>query len=109
MIERRLRPISRLISWVRPPIRPLTDSRSLRVFVARGSIAYSLVTQPRPEPLRHLGGLSAGQVEPGRIVRPFPRCRLHQQQVGAAGQLDEGVARTGVSGVDQRAARSDDL
>ena len=55
MTARRLRPISRLISWVRPPIRPLTDSRSERVFVARGSIAYSLVTQPSPEPLRQRG------------------------------------------------------
>src|SRR3712207_983679 len=55
MIERRLRPISRLISCVRPPIRPLTDSRSLRVLVARGSIAYSVVTQPRPDPLRQRG------------------------------------------------------
>src|SRR4051795_5750889 len=49
------RPISRLISCVRPPMRPLTDSRSERVCVARGSIAYSLVTQPRPEPLRQRG------------------------------------------------------
>src|SRR3712207_3965324 len=49
------RPMSRLISWVRPPIRPLTDSRSLRVWVARGSIEYSAVTQPSPDPLRHRG------------------------------------------------------
>ena len=49
------RPISRLISWVRPPMRPLTDSRSDRVWVAAGSIAYSAVTQPRPEPLRQRG------------------------------------------------------
>jgi hypothetical protein len=35
------RPTSRLISWVRPPTLPLTDSRPLRVCVARGSIAYS--------------------------------------------------------------------
>jgi hypothetical protein len=34
MLARSDRPISRLISWVRPPIRPLTDSRSLRVCVA---------------------------------------------------------------------------
>jgi hypothetical protein len=52
---RRLRPINRLISWVRPPSLPRTDSRSLRVCVARGSIAYSAVTQPRPEPLRQRG------------------------------------------------------
>jgi hypothetical protein len=55
MQARSERPISRLISWVRPPIRPLTDSRSLRVLVADGSIAYSAVTQPRPEPLRQRG------------------------------------------------------
>ena len=34
---------------------PLTDSRSERVLVDRGSIAYSQVTQPRPEPLRQRG------------------------------------------------------
>jgi len=36
---------------VRPPSLPLTDSRWLRVLVARGSIAYSAVTQPLPESL----------------------------------------------------------
>src|SRR4051794_30085214 len=36
-------------------MRPFTDSRSERVCVARGSIAYSAVTQPRPLPLRHRG------------------------------------------------------
>ena len=52
---RRQRPISRLISCVRPPILPRTDSRSVRSAVARGSIAYSAVTQPRPESLRQRG------------------------------------------------------
>src|SRR5689334_5584671 len=55
MQARRLRPIRREISWVRPPILPRTLSRSLRVVVARGSIAYSAVSQPRPEPLRQRG------------------------------------------------------
>ena len=55
MLARRLRPISREISWVRPPMRPLTDSRSERVLVDRGSMAYSQVTQPSPEPLRQRG------------------------------------------------------
>ena len=55
MTARRLRPISLLISCVRPPIRPFTDSRSDRVLVARGSIAYSLVTQPSPDPFRQRG------------------------------------------------------
>ena len=49
------RPINRLISCVRPPSRPRTDSRSDRVCVAAGSIAYSAVTQPSPVPLRHRG------------------------------------------------------
>ena len=40
---------------MRPPTRPLTDSRSLRVLVERGSMAYSAVTQPWPEPLRQRG------------------------------------------------------
>src|SRR5262249_58883103 len=55
MQARKLRPIKRDISCVRPPMRPLTDSRSERVLVDRGSIEYSQVTQPRPEPLRHRG------------------------------------------------------
>ena len=55
MTPRRQRPIRRLISWVRPPILPLTDSRSVRSEVARGSIAYSAVTQPSPLSLRQRG------------------------------------------------------
>ena len=39
----------RWISCVRPPMRPRTDSRWLRVWVERGSMPYSAVTQPRPE------------------------------------------------------------
>ena len=71
MIARRLRPISRLISWVRPPIRPLTDSRSDRVLVARGSIAYSLVTQPRPDPFRQRGTLSVTLAATSTLVWPY--------------------------------------
>ena len=55
MQARSERPTSRLISWVRPPTRPLTDSRSERSWVAAGSIAYSAVSQPSPEPLRQRG------------------------------------------------------
>src|SRR3954451_15370670 len=71
MTARRLRPISRLISCVRPPIRPLTDSRSERVFVARGSIAYSLVTQPSPEPLRQRGTPSVTLAATSTLVDPY--------------------------------------
>ena len=45
---RRLRPISRWISCVRPETLPVVDSRRVRVEVARGSMEYSAVTQPRP-------------------------------------------------------------
>src|SRR5947208_8625804 len=36
-------------------MRPFTDSRSERVCVERGNMAYSAVTQPRPLPARHRG------------------------------------------------------
>src|SRR5690625_2053166 len=52
---RRLRPINREISWVRPEILPRTDSRPVRSPVARGSMAYSAVTQPRFLPLSQRG------------------------------------------------------
>src|SRR5699024_7853284 len=49
------RPTSRLISWVRPPILPRTDSRPERSWVAAGSMAYSAVSHPRPVPRRQRG------------------------------------------------------
>src|SRR5579862_5146448 len=52
---RRLRPIRRWISWVRPLWAPRVASRLPRVPVARGSMPYSAVTQPRPL-LRRNGG-----------------------------------------------------
>src|SRR6266699_5250899 len=64
------RPISREISCVRPPTRPLTDSRSLRVLVDRGSIAYSAVTQPRPPPRRQRGTSSSTLAAQSTLVEP---------------------------------------
>src|SRR5216683_167357 len=52
---RRLRPISRWISCVRPLCRPRAASRSVRVAVERGSMPYSAVTHPLPV-LRRNGG-----------------------------------------------------
>jgi hypothetical protein len=52
---RRLRPIRRWISCVRPLCLPRAASRSLRVWVLRGSMPYSAVTQPSPLP-RLCGG-----------------------------------------------------
>src|SRR5262249_27959536 len=53
---RSARPISRWISWVRPPA-PLR-SRLVRLRVERGSSAYSAVIQPLPLP-RSQGGTLA--------------------------------------------------
>ena len=70
MTARRLRPMRRLISWVRPPTLPLRASRSLRVFVERGSISYSLVTQPVPWPLSQRGTPSVNDAAHSTRVRP---------------------------------------
>ena len=51
-------------------MRPLTDSRSLRVCVADGSIAYSAVTQPSPEPLRQRGTPSVTLAAQSTFVPP---------------------------------------
>ncbi len=56
--ERSERPISRWISWVRPPGRPLFTSRGERSFVDAGSIEYSPVTQPFPVPFSQRGASS---------------------------------------------------
>jgi hypothetical protein len=62
------RPTSRWISCERP----LTPrrSRSPRVFVARGSIAYSAVTQPLPWPLRKGGTRSSTETVQITLVSP---------------------------------------
>src|SRR5919198_669281 len=54
-MPRRLRPMRRWISTERPSGRPLLTSRRLRSLVEAGSIPYSAVTQPRPEPARNRG------------------------------------------------------
>src|SRR5262249_23179144 len=57
--ERSDRPIRRWISTVRPPCFPALASRRVRSEVARGSMPYSAVTQPRPCPLSHGGRRSS--------------------------------------------------
>src|SRR5213078_2845439 len=51
-------------------MRPLTDSRSERVLVADGSMAYSAVTQPSPDPLRHRGTPSDAEAAHSTRVPP---------------------------------------
>ena len=52
------RPIRRWISCVRPDCLPVAASRRVRSEVARGSMPYSAVTQPRPPPFSHGGTVS---------------------------------------------------
>ena len=75
---RRLRPIRRWISWVRPDCLPRAASRSLRVWVERGSMPYSAVTQPSPLPFLCGGILSSTlAVHSTRVspMRPAPSLR----------------------------------
>ena len=55
---------------MRPPTRPFTDSRSLRVCVAEGSIAYSAVSQPSPLPWRQRGTPSVTLAAHSTVVCP---------------------------------------
>jgi len=64
------RPISRWISCVRPDCLPWVASRRVRVSVARGSMPYSAVTQPSPEPRRQLGSVVSTEAVTNTLVRP---------------------------------------
>src|ERR1700675_799096 len=83
--------MSRWISCVRPPILPLTDSRSVRSAVARGSIEYSAVTQPVPLPRRWGGTRSTivaahrTSVSPTRI-RHEPSAHFWTPSVNVTGR-----------------------
>src|SRR5580658_8718654 len=57
--ERKLRPIRRWISTVRPFCLPVDASRRVRSSVARGSMPYSAVIQPRAWPLSQGGRRSS--------------------------------------------------
>src|SRR5258708_1853490 len=67
---RRLRPISRWISTVRPPCLPAVASRRVRSRVARGSMPYSAVIQPRAWPLSHGGKRSSSVAVTSTWVSP---------------------------------------
>src|SRR6516164_7233673 len=69
-MARRLRPISRWISCVRPLCRPRAASRSVRVAVDRGNIPYSAVTQPRPVLRRNGGTRSSTEAVHSTCVSP---------------------------------------
>ena len=68
---RRLRPIRRWISCVRPLCLPRAASRSLRACVARGNMPYSAVTQPWPLPRRKDGTDSSTLAVHSTLVLPI--------------------------------------
>ncbi len=82
------RPMRRWISSVRPPWRPVAASRRVRSCVARGSMPYSAVTQPRPAPRSQPGTCSERLAVHSTCVSPkrtrhepsacleYPRSRL---------------------------------
>src|SRR5450759_3336477 len=92
---RRERPTRRWISWVRPPTRPAVDSRWVRSAVARGSIAYSAVTQPVPFPRRWGGTRSSivaaqsTSVSPTRI-RQDPSAHFWSPSVKLTARISSG-------------------
>ncbi len=70
------RPISRWISWVRPDCLPWAASRRPRVWVARGSMPYSAVTQPWPRPFRNDGTVSSTLAVTS--TRVWPKLTRHE-------------------------------
>ena len=90
MTARRLRPISRWISMVRPPCRPRAASREVRVGVAPGSMLYSAVSQPRPAPRSQPGTPSLSEAVQWTCVSPSS-----MRAEPAANLAIAGVMRTG--------------
>ena len=68
---RKERPMSRWISLVRPLTLPRVTSRSVRSLVARGSMAYSAVTQPMPLSRRQRGTPAATDAAQSTLVSPI--------------------------------------
>src|SRR5712691_1206331 len=90
MTARSERPMSRWISSVRPDCFPRAASRGVRCSVARGSIPYSLVTQPLPEPFRNWGTPSSTLAV--QTTRVFP---TSMRTLPSAVEIKSGVSLTG--------------
>ncbi|MNX44492.1 hypothetical protein D3C86_749800 [compost metagenome] len=86
------RPMRRWISCVRPVCLPLAASRLLRVWVARGSMPYSAVTQPSPLPF--LCGGTFSSTEAVHSTRVWPNSMSTEP---SAWMVKPRVMRTGRS------------
>lgn len=93
---RRLRPMRRCISWVRPDWRPLAASRSTRSGEEPGNIEYSAVTQPLPVPRSHLGASSEKEAVQSTAVRPIltstePAANFVKSRSSSTGRSSSGL------------------
>ena len=70
IMARKERPIKRCISCVRPDCLPRAASLSIRLWVARGNMPYSAVTQPCPAPRRKGGTFSSTEAVQITCVLP---------------------------------------
>src|ERR1700686_3437226 len=100
LTERRLRPISRWISTVRPLCLPADASRRVRSSVARGSMPYSAVIQPRPWPLSHGGRRSSRVAVTSTWVSPNftkhePSANFTTPRSSETGRSSSGCRRLG--------------
>ena len=87
----------RWISIVRPDCLPRTASRGVRVGVAPGSMLYSAVSQPRPEPRSHDGTPSESDAVQTTCVSPSS-----MRADPAANLATPGVIVSGLSSSDLR-------
>src|SRR5687768_14848539 len=92
-MARTLRPIRRWISCVRPP--SCARSRGVRVCVARGSIAYSAVIHPSPEPFRHGG--TPFSTEAVQRTRVSPKATRHEPSANAEAPRSSVIRRSDVA------------
>src|SRR6516162_2556559 len=103
-VARNERPIRRWISTVRPFCLPADASRRVRSNVARGSMPYSAVTQPRPWPFNH-GGNRSSRVAVTRtwvspnFTRQDPSAYLTMPRSSETGRNSSGARRLGRMGI----------
>src|ERR1700677_1587361 len=109
--ERRLRPIRRWISTVRPFCLPAEASRRVRSRVARGSMPYSAVIQPRAWPLSQCGRRSSSVAVTRTCVSPNftkqePSAYFTTPRSSVTGRNSSGCRRLGRIEISRLPARS---
>src|SRR5258708_638744 len=103
-VARKERPMSGWISAVRPFCLPADASRRVRSSVARGSMPYSAVTQPRPWPLSHGGSRSSSVAVTSTWVSPNftmqePSAYLTTPRSSDTARSSSGARRLGRMGI----------